>query len=53
MIAGNNYIDKEDFLYLYPTARQKVFSKENICNGFAGAGLKPVNQDQVLEKITF
>lgn len=43
MAAGNNYIDKEDFLYLYPSAREKVFTQENICNGFAGAGLKPLD----------
>jgi hypothetical protein len=54
MIAtGNNHIDKEDFLSLYPPAREKVFNKENIYSGFAGAGLKPLNKDRVLEKITF
>lgn len=53
MIAGNNHINKEDFLYLYPPAREKVFYQKNICNGFAGAGLKPINQHRVLEKITF
>lgn len=25
MVAGNNYIDKEDFLYLYPSAYKVVF----------------------------
>jgi SMC interacting uncharacterized protein involved in chromosome segregation len=30
-----------------------VFNQANICNGFAGAGLKPLNEDQVLGKITF
>jgi hypothetical protein len=53
MVAGNNHIDKEDFLHLYPPAREKVFNQKNICSGFAGAGLKPFDQDQVLEKITF
>jgi hypothetical protein len=53
MAAGNNHIDKEDFLHLYPSAREKVFTQGNICNGFAGAGLKPLNKDRVLEKITF
>ena len=52
MMAGNNHID-EDFLYLYPSAREAVFLPRNICNGFAGAGLKPLDQDWVLEKITF
>jgi hypothetical protein len=53
MMAGNNHINKEDFLYLYPPAHKAVFNQRNICNGFKGAGLKPLNQDQVLEKITF
>jgi hypothetical protein len=53
MIAGNNHIDKEDFLSLYPKARAKAFTLANICNGFAGAGLKPFNQERVLSKLTF
>ena len=53
MIAGNNHIDKEDFLSLYPLARHRVFTQENIYGGFAGAGLKPLNKERVLEKITF
>ena len=53
MVAGNNHIDKEDFLHLYPPARKAAFTKGNICSGFAGAGLKPLNQGRVLEKITF
>ena len=53
IVAGNNYIDKQDFLHLYPTARVQVFTTSNICSGFVGAGLKPLDQDQALEKITF
>jgi hypothetical protein len=53
MIAGNNHIDKEDFLSLYPPARAEVFNSANICSGFAGAGLKPLDQERVLAKITF
>ena len=53
MIAGNNHIDKEDFLSLYPDARAQVFTSTNICSGFAGAGLKPLNQERVLSKLTF
>jgi hypothetical protein len=30
MRLGFNYIDKHDFLKAYPTARQKVFSIQNI-----------------------
>ena len=40
MVAGNNHIDKEDFLSLYPPAREKVFTRENIRSGFAGAVIK-------------
>jgi hypothetical protein len=53
MEAGNNHIDKEDFLHLYPPAREEVFNRRNICSGFAGAGLNPLDKDRVLEKITF
>ena len=53
MIAGNNHIDKDDFLSLYPSAREKVFTKNNIYGGFAGAGIKPLDQERVLSKITF
>jgi hypothetical protein len=53
MVAGNNHIDKDDFLHLYPPAREKVFNQKNTCSGFVGAGLKLFDQDQVLEKITF
>ena len=53
MAASNNYIDKEDFLSLYPSACKKVFTRENICSGFTGTGLKLLDKDQVLEKITF
>lgn len=42
IIAGNDHIDKEDFLSLYPKARAKVFTANNICSGFTGAGLKPL-----------
>ena len=53
MAAGNNHIDKEDFLHIYPSARKAVFTEKNIYNGLAGSGIKPLNKDQVLEKITF
>jgi hypothetical protein len=53
MIAGNNHIDEEDFQSLYPDARAKVFTSANICSGFAGAGLKPFDQERVLSKLTY
>ncbi|KAG2001679.1 hypothetical protein GB937_010022 [Aspergillus fischeri] len=49
MVARNNHINKEDFLHLYPSACER----KNIHSGFTGAGLKLLNEDQVLEKITF
>jgi hypothetical protein len=30
MVAGNNHIDKEDFLHLYPPALEEVFNQKNI-----------------------
>jgi hypothetical protein len=51
-LAGNNHIDKEDFLHLYPPAREAVFTQRNICNGFTGAGLKLLDK-KVLERISF
>ncbi|ODM22204.1 hypothetical protein SI65_03050 [Aspergillus cristatus] len=53
MVAGNNHIDKVDFLHLYSPAHDQVFTGKNICNGFAGAGLKPFDKGRVLKKITF
>ena len=53
MISDNNHIDKEDFLSLYLPTYKWVFTSENICKGFIGAGLKPLNKEQVLLKITF
>ena len=53
MRSGNNHIDKTDFLSLYPNARHTVFTKDNIYGGFAGAGLKPLDKERVLSKITF
>ena len=45
MAAGNNHINKEDFLCLYPPICEKVFTQENIYGGFLGAGLKPLDRD--------
>ena len=53
MISGNNHIDKEDFLSLYLPTCKWVFTSENICKGFTGAGLKPLDKERVLLKITF
>ena len=53
MRGGNNHIDKTDFLSLYPSAHNSVFTGDNIYGGFAGAGLKPLDKERVLSKITF
>lgn len=53
MRGGNNHIDKTDFLSLYPSACSTMFTKDNIYGGFAGAGLKPLDKERVLLKITF
>jgi len=43
--ADNNYIDKKDFLSLYPLACKKIFTRENICSGFIKTGLKLLNKN--------
>jgi hypothetical protein len=43
MVARNNYINKEDFLHLYPPAHEMIFNHENIYSGFTGARLKLLN----------
>ena len=53
MMGGNNHIDKADFLSLYSTACERALTRANIYDGFAGAGLKPLDKEQVLAKITF
>lgn len=53
MISSNNRIDKEDFLSLYPSTHKWVFTSENICKGFIGVGLKSLDKEQVLLKITY
>lgn len=50
--TSNNHIDKNNFISLYLSARENIFIKENIYNGFAGAGLKLLNEEKVLSKIT-
>ena len=52
MRGGNNHIDKTDFLSLHPSAHNSVFTGDNIYGGFAEAGLKPLDKERVLSKIT-
>lgn len=51
--SDNNYIDKKDFLPLYPDTRAKAFTSANIYSRFAETGLKLFNQERVLSKLTF
>lgn len=43
-------INKEDFLYLYPTVR-RALSSANIQSGFAATGLVPYSPERVLSKL--
>lgn len=51
MSLGVSYIDKLDFLQIFPEARKSAFTIENIQNSFAGTGLVPFNPDRVLSKL--
>lgn len=44
-------IDKPAFIQPYKTAYYKVFTKENICSAFRGAGLVPFDPEVVLLKL--
>jgi hypothetical protein len=48
---GFNHIDKFDFLEVYPKAHMEAFRPENIQNGFAAAGLVPLNPECVLSQL--
>ncbi|KKA16367.1 hypothetical protein T310_10045, partial [Rasamsonia emersonii CBS 393.64] len=43
-------VDKEDFLYLYPTVHQHALPS-NIRSGFAATGLVPLSPERVLSKL--
>jgi hypothetical protein len=45
IVARNNHINKEDFLYLYPPACEAVLNQRNIYNSFKGASLRPLDKD--------
>ena len=48
---GFNHIDKLDFLRAYPQAHMEAFKPETIKNGFAAAGLIPLNPERVLSQL--
>jgi hypothetical protein len=45
------YINKETFLLAFKATFSKVFTAENVCAGFRGAGLVPHNLEVVLLKL--
>lgn len=51
MRLGFNHVDKLDFLEAYPYARLEAFRSENIQNGFAAAGLAPLDRERVLSQL--
>jgi hypothetical protein len=51
MQVGVNYINKSNFLTAYVIAHKESIIKNNICNGFAAAGLVLYNFKQVLTKL--
>ena len=48
---GINHITELEFLPAFSAAFSKVFSKENICSSFRGAGLVPFDPEAVLSKL--
>ena len=46
-----NYIDKLDFLEVYPLSRIKTFKSETIKNSFGAAGLVPFSLERVILKL--
>ena len=51
MRVGINYIDKLDFLEVYPLARIEAFKSETIKNSFGAAGLVPFSPERVISKL--
>ena len=48
---GINYIDKLDFLEVYPLTRIEAFKSETIKNSFGAAGLVPFEPERVILKL--
>jgi DDE superfamily endonuclease len=49
---GIHHIDKEDFLTIYSTVRQQVFTEQNVKSGFRATGLLPYDPQRVLSTLT-
>jgi hypothetical protein len=48
---GVNYINKFDFLKMFPAARKSAFQPETIRNSFVGAGIVLFNLDRVFSQL--
>lgn len=51
MRLGVNSIDKDDFIQLYPIAREAAFKTQTIQNSFKCSGLVPLDANHVLDKL--
>ena len=51
MRVGINYINKLDFLEVYPLVRIEAFKSETIKNSFGAAGLVPFSPERVISKL--
>ena len=51
MQNGVNYIDKQDFLEAYYTARTETMNQANIHSSFAATGVVPYDPERVLSKL--
>ena len=51
MRNGINYINKLDFLEVYPLIRIEAFKSETIKNSFAAASLVPFKPERVILKL--
>jgi hypothetical protein len=48
---GVNYIDKDEFLRLYPSAHVQAITEKTIQSGFAAIGLVSFDLDRVLSTL--
>jgi hypothetical protein len=48
---GINSIEKDDFIDIFPQARDDAFKSTIIYSAFAATGLVPFNPDRVLSKL--
>jgi len=53
MVVGNNRIDKQYFLSLYPNVHETVFMRKIYTVALLEQGFRPPNEERFLAKITF